>query len=318
MKPRMYSRIRRCFPDRSFSLICWSSRTAGVDRNEHRFAFWASLRDHTFDCQYCRVTCRIPITRVPGEEVGRGSRFMGTGLEDIRMPPEEQEGPKRALIVSAHPDDSEFGAAGTAHLWGKDGWEFHYLICTDGSKGSDDPEMTPDRLVPLRRQEQRAAAALLGVRDVFFLDHVDGELAYTRQLLRDVVRYIRRLRPYAVFTHDPSQIVRNMFVNHPDHRCAGTVALDAVYPFARNRPSFPELLDEGLEPFSVREVYLWSVSEVNFSVDITDVLEVKFEALRQHNSQFQDFGGPEERLRQFWRDEDGRFQERFRRIQLPF
>ena len=138
------------------------------------------------------------------------------------------------------------------------------------------------------------------------------------ELLRDVVRYIRRLKPYAVFTHDPNQIVRNMFINHPDHRCAGEVAIDAVYPIARNRPSFPELLDEGLEPHSVKEVYLWTASDVNFSVDITDVLEVKFEALRQHNSQFQDFGGTEERLRQFWRDEDGRFQERFRRIQLPF
>jgi len=243
---------------------------------------------------------------------------MASGLEEMRMPLEAEEGPKRALVVAAHPDDSEFGAAGTAALWTREGWEFYYLICTDGSKGTEDPEMTPARLIPLRREEQRAAARVVGVKDVAFLDHVDGELTYTRELLRDVVRYIRRLKPYAVFTHDPNQIVRNMFINHPDHRCAGEVAIDAVYPIARNRPSFPELLDEGLEPHSVKEVYLWTASDVNFSVDITDVLEVKFEALRQHNSQFQDFGGTEERLRQFWRDEDGRFQERFRRIQLPF
>jgi len=243
---------------------------------------------------------------------------MASGLEEMRMPLEAEEGPKRALVVAAHPDDSEFGAAGTAALWTREGWEFYYLICTDGSKGTEAPEMTPARLIPLRREEQRAAARVVGVKDVAFLDHVDGELTYTRELLRDVVRYIRRLKPYAVFTHDPNQIVRNMFINHPDHRCAGEVAIDAVYPIARNRPSFPELLDEGLEPHSVKEVYLWTASDVNFSVDITDVLEVKFEALRQHNSQFQDFGGTEERLRQFWRDEDGRFQERFRRIQLPF
>ena len=243
---------------------------------------------------------------------------MASGLEEMRMPLEAEEGPKRALVVAAHPDDSEFGAAGTAALWTREGWEFYYLICTDGSKGTEDPEMTPARLVPLRREEQRAAARVGGVKDVSFLDYVDGELAYTRELLRDVVRYIRRLKPYAVFTHDPNQIVRNMFINHPDHRCAGEVAIDAVYPIARNRPSFPELLDEGLEPHSVKEVYLWTASDVNFSVDITDVLEEKFEALRQHKSQFQDFGETEERLRQFWRDEDGRFQERFRRIQLPF
>lgn len=243
---------------------------------------------------------------------------MGTGLEDIRMPNEEQEGPKRALIVSAHPDDSEFGAAGTAHLWTRDGWEFYYLICSDGSKGTDDPEMTAEKLVPLRREEQRAAARVVGGKEVFFLDHVDGELTYTRDLMRDVVRHIRRLKPYAVFTHDPNQIVRNMFINHPDHRCAGEVAIDAVYPIARNRPSFPELLDEGLEPHSVKEVYLWTASDVNFEVDISDVLETKVEALRQHRSQFADFEEMSQRVRNFWREPDGRYLERFRRLVLPF
>ncbi|MDO8614168.1 MAG: PIG-L deacetylase family protein [Dehalococcoidia bacterium] len=234
------------------------------------------------------------------------------------MPNEEQEGPKRALIVSAHPDDSEFGAAGTAHLWTRDGWEFYYLICSDGSKGTDDPEMTAEKLVPLRREEQRAAARVVGGKEVFFLDHVDGELTYTRDLMRDVVRHIRRLKPYAVFTHDPNQIVRNMFINHPDHRCAGEVAIDAVYPIARNRPSFPELLDEGLEPHSVKEVYLWTASDVNFEVDISDVLETKVEALRQHRSQFADFEEMSQRVRNFWREPDGRYLERFRRLVLPF
>jgi LmbE family N-acetylglucosaminyl deacetylase len=243
---------------------------------------------------------------------------MGTGLEDIRMSDEEQEGPKRALVVAAHPDDSEFGAAGTAHLWTKEGWEFYYLICTDGSKGSEDPNMTAEKLVPMRREEQRAAAKVIGVKEVFFLDNVDGELQYTPEFLRDVVRYIRRLKPHAVFSHDPNQIVRNMFINHPDHRAAGTVTLDAVYPIARNRPSFPELIGEGLEPFSVKEVYLWTASDVNFEVDISDVLETKFEALRQHKSQIEDFEEMSQRVRNFWKEPDGRFLERFRRIQLPF
>ena len=243
---------------------------------------------------------------------------MGTGLEDIRMPPDDQEGRKRALIVAAHPDDSEFGAAGTAHLWTREGWEFYYLICTDGSKGSEDPEMTPDKLVPLRRQEQRDAVNVVGGKDVTFLDHVDGEVTYNREIQREIIRHIRAVKPHAVFTHDTGQIVRNMFINHPDHRNVGGMTIDAVYPLARNRPSFPELLEEGLEPFSVKELYLWTASDVNFEVDISDVLEMKLDALRQHRSQFNDFDQMKERVKSFWREPDGRYLERFRRLVLPF
>ncbi len=243
---------------------------------------------------------------------------MASELEEVPMPTPEEEGPRRALVVAAHPDDSEFGVGGTAALWSRNGWEFYYLICTDGSKGSEDPEMTPDKLVPLRREEQRAAARVLGVKEVFFLDYVDGELDYNRELMRDVVRYIRRLKPHAVFTHDTDQIARNLFVNHPDHRHAGEVAIDAVYPMARNRPSFPELLKEGLEPYSVKEIYLWSASDTNFDVDITETIETKFEALRQHASQFENFEEMAGRVREFWRNDKGGYTERFRRIQLLF
>jgi len=228
------------------------------------------------------------------------------------------EGVKRALVVAAHPDDADFGAAGTAYLWSRSGWEFYYLICTDGSKGTEDPEMTAEKLIPLRRKEQKAAAKVAGVKQVFFLDHVDGELRYNRELMREIVRYIRKIQPYAVFTHDPGQIVRNMFINHPDHRCVGEVTIDAVYPIARNRPSFPELLGEGLDPFSVKEIYLWTASETTFDVDISDVLEQKFEALSKHKSQFSDFPGMKDRVKLFWRDPDGRYLERFRKIIIPF
>jgi LmbE family N-acetylglucosaminyl deacetylase len=178
--------------------------------------------------------------------------------------------------------------------------------------------MTREKLVPLRQEEQRAAGRVSGVKEVYFLDHVDGEVTYNRDLLKEIVRYIRKVQPLAVFTHDTNQIVRNMFINHPDHRAVGEMAIDAVYPIARNRPSFPELLDEGLEPFSVKELYLWTASDVNFEVDVTEVVETKIEALRQHASQFDNFAEMEQRVRAFWREPDGRYLERFRRLVLPF
>jgi LmbE family N-acetylglucosaminyl deacetylase len=141
---------------------------------------------------------------------------MTSNLEGLAHPPEASEGTRRALVVAAHPDDADFGAAGTAYLWSQQGWEFYYLVCTDGSKGSDDPSMTPAQLVEMRRQEQRDAAKLLGVKDCYFLDHVDGELTWgNRELLGDVVKHIRMLKPDAIFTHDPEAvIVRDAFVNH--------------------------------------------------------------------------------------------------------
>ena len=178
--------------------------------------------------------------------------------------------------------------------------------------------MTKKKLVPLRNKEQRAAAAVFGVKEIYFLNHTDGEVTYNREIMREIVRMIRTIKPYAVFSHDPGQIVRNMFINHPDHRAVGEMTLDAVYPMARNRPSFPELLDEGLEPFSAKEIYLWTASETNFDVDITDVLDKKFEALSKHESQLEDFEDMKDRLKLFWRDPDGRYIERFRRIIIPF
>ena len=225
--------------------------------------------------------------------------------------------PRRALAVSAHPDDTEFGCAGTAALWSKEGWEFYYLILTNGNKGTSDPNMTPQMLAPIREQEQRAAAKVVGVKDVFFLGYEDGELVYSRELLGKVVRYIRQLKPYAVFTNDPETIfVRDSFVNHPDHRCAGLVTVDAVYPAARDRWNFPEQIDEGLEPHKVSELYITSFDKANFKVDITDVLELKLEALSQHHSQFGDNPDFLRYMRERWHEEQGRYFESFRRIVL--
>ncbi len=223
---------------------------------------------------------------------------------------------KRGLVIAAHPDDAEFGCAGTAALWSRQGWDFYYLICTDGSKGSNDPGMIPEQLIVTRRREQEEAARILGVKKVFFLDYVDGEVTYSRELVRDLVRYIRLLKPHAVFSHEPAQIVGDRFINHPDHRFVGMAALDAVYPMARTRPAFPELLAEGLEPHRVEEVYLWASPQPNFEVDVTDTWDLKIQALLCHRSQIHDPEGLVERLRLRLQGEDGRFRERFRRIEL--
>ena len=208
-------------------------------------------------------------------------------------------------------------AAGTAYLWTQQGWQFSYLVCTNGAKGSDDESMTSEQLVQLRREEQRRAARLLGVKQVFFLDHVDGELTANRSFLGDVVRCIRQVRPHAVFTHDPEAIIiRDSFVNHADHRATGLTAIDAVYPAARDRLNFPEQVAAGLLPHKVREIYIWGSERTNFEVDISDAIETKAAALRLHESQFD--AGFIEMILEHWKTPEGRYIEPFRRVALAF
>ena len=227
--------------------------------------------------------------------------------------------PETALVIAAHPDDGDFGAAGYSSQLAAKGWDVYYLVCTNGAKGTEDRAMTRERLIPLRREEQREACRRMGVRDVFFLDNEDGELAYDRALLEQIVRHIRMLRPQTVLTHDPTDIIiRDSFINHPDHRATGTACLDAVYPTARDHLNFPEHLAEGLEPYKVREVLLWSSNQPNFDIDITAEVDQKIFALSAHVTQF----GKQEDFATFsrerWKAEDGRYLERFRRIELQF
>ena len=161
----------------------------------------------------------------------------------------------RILVVVAHPDDAEFGCAGSVARWVADGCEIHYCLFTSGNRGSDDPAMTPELLAAVREAEQRAAAEVLGVKSVTFLHYPDGELEDTRDARRDVVREIRRVRPDRIVTQNPFPSL-NPYSGHRDHRHAGRLALDAVYPYARDRMHFPELLAEGFEPHKVRSVYL--------------------------------------------------------------
>ena len=241
-------------------------------------------------------------------------------LKDMPVTAPETDN-KTALVIAAHPDDADFGAAGTSYLWSKEGWTFYYLVCTDGSKGTADPSMKPGDLVRIRREEQREAARRAGAKDVFVLDYTDGELTYTRPLLGDVVRHIRMLKPYAVFTHDPeAYIVRNSFINHSDHRCTGQVAVDAIYPSARDRLNFPEQIDEGLETHNVKEIFIWGSEKAEFETDITDVVDQKIHALNAHVSQGLGANDPNSDFLKFvrdrWRGEDGRYTERFRRVVL--
>ena len=241
--------------------------------------------------------------------------------------------PKVAVVVAAHPDDPDFGAGGTAALWTHDNWEFHYVVVTNGAKGSSDPTMTRDRLIPLRQDEQRACAEVLGVASCTFLGAEDGELEYSREMLGKIVREIRRLRPDAVFTHTDEMIHRRPFravagedeqylgfVNHRDHRNTGIMAVDAVYPTARDHMNFPEHIDvEGLRTHSVRELYIWGSADPNFHVDISGVVETKINGLMRHSSQFGDRGeGFPDAIRERFSEPDGRYYERFRRVTLPF
>jgi LmbE family N-acetylglucosaminyl deacetylase len=226
------------------------------------------------------------------------------------------EGPKRALVVAAHPDDPDVGAGGTAAAWTRDGWEFFYLVCTNGAKGSSNAETNPVELVRARREEQRNAARAVGVSDVFFLDHEDGELTADRTLLGEIVWHIRKLQPFAVFTHSTEAIVGNRFINHMDHRATGLATIDAVYPTARDPLNFPEHLAEGLAPHKVRQLYIWGGNQTTFTVDVTDVIDAKVEALKAHLSQFGSREDFVERFKQRWKDENDRFVERFQLVEL--
>jgi len=193
------------------------------------------------------------------------------------------------MVIVAHPDDPEFFCGGTIARWVREGVEVAYLILTNGNKGSSDPSVTPQRLAEVRREEQERAAAVLGVRSVVFLNEPDGELQPTLALRRNVVREIRRYRPDVVVCPDPSAYYFDTaYVNHPDHRAAGVVALEAIFPAARNRMYHPELLAEGLSPHAVHEIYLTGTAQPNRWVDITETMALKLEAIRAHASQISD------------------------------
>lgn len=196
--------------------------------------------------------------------------------------------PKIVLGVAAHPDDLDVGAGGALAHFASQGAEIHYLILTDGGSGSDDPHMTSAELVAIRRREQKAGLEIVGGASIIFLDNRDGELEVSLDLKREIVKAIRRIKPDTVITLDPTVIysAQNGTINHPDHRAAGQATLDAVFPLARDRLSFPELYEQGYQPHKVATVLLINFSIGNFTVDITNAFDKKIQAIEAHTSQF--------------------------------
>ena len=206
------------------------------------------------------------------------------------MPDDKLPTPDRVLVVAAHPDDIEFGAAGTVARWVTEGATVRYLLATRGDKGSDDPATDVAALAELREREQRSAAAEIGVDGVEFLDEPDGQVEPSLRLRERITRAIRSFRPEVVMTHDPTVLfVNNEWVNHPDHRAVGLATVDAVFPTARDPLNFREHLEAGLEAWKVAELFLWSTNEANQLVDIGGTMDRKIDALRHHASQFRSF-----------------------------
>ena len=201
--------------------------------------------------------------------------------------------PKIVLGVAAHPDDLDVGAGGTIAHFARLGAEIHYLILTDGGKGSDDLSMTSAQLVEIRHKEQQDALEIVGGTGIKFLDYPDGELEITLELKKQIVQSIRTVKPDVVITMDPTVIysLEHGIINHPDHRAAGQATLDAVFPLARDRLTFPELFAAGFNPHKTPTVLMVNFNEGNFSVDITDTFEAKLRALKAHVSQFGDLDG---------------------------
>ena len=225
-------------------------------------------------------------------------------------------------MAFAHPDDAEFLCGGTVALWARAGTEVTYVCATDGSAGWNGPEMSRAQIAAKREEEMREVAALLGVRDVRFLGYPDGLLEASLDLRRDLTREVRRARPDVIATFDPSMLWSGRgYINHPDHRAVGEAMLAVVACDAPTRPQFPELLDEGLEPYKARRVWLTS-DEGDLVVDVGETMDLKIKALAAHQSQMQNMGDfdADDRVRDWSRkaarSEEFEYGERFRTFEI--
>lgn len=208
--------------------------------------------------------------------------------------------PESAICLFAHPDDPDFICGGTIARWTQAGCRVTYLLMTDGRagvQGLGDTPISDADLVAMRQNEQRAAAEILGVKDVVFLNHRDGELFHTLELRREIVREIRRAKPQAAILFDPQRRFMAGHIQHPDHWTSGEAALAALFPLSGNRRTFTDMFDEGLPPHTVQDIYMVSASAPNLRIDITDTIDLKLAAMRCHHSQVADAEANSERMR---------------------
>jgi LmbE family N-acetylglucosaminyl deacetylase len=212
---------------------------------------------------------------------------------------DDPSGVERILVVTAHPDDVDFGVAGSVASWVKSGIDVRYCIVTDGDAGGSDRTISRPEMAVIRRREQQAAAAEVGVTDVTFLGYPDGRLVPSIELRRDISRQIRIHKPERLVCQSPERMWDRIGASHPDHLAAGEAAVCAVYPDARNPFAHPELLEEGLEPYSVAELWMMAAPGTNRVVDVTDTFDRKVAALLSHRSQVGDAEGLDARLRQW-------------------
>ena len=230
---------------------------------------------------------------------------------------------RRAMVVVAHADDAEFGCSGTVARWCAEGVEVVYVLCTDGSKGSSDPNMTSEQLIKLRQEEQVAAGKVLGLKDVAFLGYPDAYLQPSLELRRDISREIRRHKPDILITTYPLRdLDASIRVGHPDHIAAGEAALAAVFPAARDHLTFPELLEEGLQPHKVKEVLIIGHPKPDKWIDVSDYVDTAVDALMQHMSQIEMRREEASQRMREWRRQaahghDVEYAEAFKHIHLP-
>ena len=197
--------------------------------------------------------------------------------------------PAQVIVFTPHADDAEGGVGGTVARWTREGKDVVYVVCTNGDKGTSDPNIKPEELAKIREEEQLAAARLLGVREVIFMRYPDQGLEDTPEFRKEIVRLIRKYRPDTAVTCDPYR----RYIWHRDHRITGQVVLDAVFPYARDLYAYPDLIEEGFQPHKVKEVLLWGSEEPNYRSNITDTFDIKLAALRCHKSQVGDSSSPE-------------------------
>lgn len=223
------------------------------------------------------------------------------------------------MVITAHPDDAEFGAAGSVAKWTREGMRAVYVISTNGEKGTDDSGISSQQLAKIREKEQKDAAAVLGVSDVVFLGFPDQGLEDTADFRKAIVKQIRIYKPDMIITSDPYR----RYIWHRDHRITGQVVLDAVYPYARDHLAYPDLIEEGIMPHKVKKILLFGTEDINLHVDISETFDLKFDALQCHQSQIRQMGIPDfkkwlwERCRKMAEGTDFNLAEAFHEVEVP-